>query len=46
MAADGVGWGHGLVRYKNVSGICAVAARVEVTEDVRVTHLHAVADIA
>jgi len=45
MATDGVGWGLGFAHYKNVSGYCAVAAQVEVAEDVRVTHLHAVADI-
>jgi CO/xanthine dehydrogenase Mo-binding subunit len=42
---EGTGWGLGFSRYKNMSGYCAVMARVSVDEDVRVTDVLAVADI-
>ena len=42
---DGIGWGIGFSRYKNTSGYCAVMARVEVEEDMRVTHVYSVSDI-
>jgi CO/xanthine dehydrogenase Mo-binding subunit len=36
-AGEGVGWGLGFARYKNMAAYCAVAVRVEVEEAVRVT---------
>ncbi|MFN2644272.1 MAG: molybdopterin cofactor-binding domain-containing protein [Burkholderiales bacterium] len=41
------GRGHGVAyaRYKNVGGYCAVVAEIEVTHEVRVTHLVAVVDV-
>ena len=42
---EGTGWGLGFSRYKNMSGYCAVMARVSVDEDVHVTDVLAVADI-
>jgi len=44
-AREGAGWGLGFSRYKNTSGYCAVMARVEVDDDVRVTHVASVSDI-
>ena len=41
----GEGRGLGFARYKNLAGYCAVLADVIVEEDVRVTRVHAVADI-
>lgn len=35
---EGVGTGLGFARYKNTAAWCAVIARVEVSEEVRVTH--------
>ncbi len=38
-SGDGVGLGLGFARYKNQGAYCAVVARVEVDEAVRVTHV-------
>lgn len=43
-AGDGAGWGLGYARYKNTAAYCAVAARVEVDEAVRVTDVFAAID--
>ncbi len=45
LAGQGVGWGIGFARYKNIAGYCAVLARVEIDQEVRVTQVHATADI-
>jgi len=42
---EGAGWGLGFARYKGLSGYCAVVARVEVEDEVRVTDVRCVADI-
>ncbi|NNE89170.1 MAG: xanthine dehydrogenase family protein molybdopterin-binding subunit [Silicimonas sp.] len=42
---EGTGWGIAYSRYKNMSGYCAVAMRVDVSEDVRLTDAVCVADI-
>lgn len=44
-AEDGAGWGIGFARYKGMGGYCAVLARVEVEDEVRVTDAVSVADI-
>jgi len=41
---DGAGIGIGYARYKGTSSYCAVVARVELEEDIRVTHVWAAAD--
>jgi len=43
-AGEGAGWGLGYARYKNTAAYCAVAARVEVDESVRVTDVFAAID--
>ena len=43
--AEGAGWGLGYARYKNSAAYCAVVARVEVEDTVRVTHVHAAVDM-
>lgn len=42
---EGTGWGIGYARYKEKGGYCAVMARVEVEDEVRVTDVVSVADI-
>lgn len=42
---QGIGWGLGFARYKNTAGYCAVMARVEVDQEIRVTDIFATADI-
>ncbi|MGI9522646.1 MAG: molybdopterin cofactor-binding domain-containing protein, partial [Hyphomicrobiaceae bacterium] len=37
-ARDGSGYGIGYARYKNTAAYCAVIARIEVDEEVRITH--------
>jgi CO/xanthine dehydrogenase Mo-binding subunit len=41
---EGNGRGVGFARYKNVAGYCAVVARVEVSDEIRVRSIHAVVD--
>ena len=41
---EGSGWGLGYARYKNTAAYCAIAARVEVEESVRVTDVFAAID--
>ncbi len=41
---EGVGWGLGYARYKNNAAWCAVLARIEVGEEVRVTDVVAALD--
>lgn len=41
---EGVGYGMGFARYKNTAAYCAVVARVQVEEDVRLTHAWACVD--
>ena len=41
---DGAGLGLGFAQYKNRSAYCAVAARVELDRDVRITHAWAAVD--
>lgn len=41
----GIGWGLGFARYKNTAGYCAVMARVEIDQEIRVTDVYAAADI-
>jgi CO/xanthine dehydrogenase Mo-binding subunit len=41
---DGAGWGIGFARYKNTASYCAVVARIEVDEAIRVTHVRATVD--
>jgi len=41
---EGSGRGIGFARYKNLGGYCAVVARVEVTDVVRVVSVHAAVD--
>ncbi|MCB1490212.1 MAG: xanthine dehydrogenase family protein molybdopterin-binding subunit, partial [Rhodobiaceae bacterium] len=43
-AGEGTGWGLGYARYKNTAAYCAIAARVEVDETVRVTDVFAAID--
>ena len=43
-AGEGAGWGFGYARYKNTAAYCAIAARVEVDEVVRVTDVFAAID--
>ncbi|WP_018698483.1 xanthine dehydrogenase family protein molybdopterin-binding subunit [Amorphus coralli] len=43
-AGEGAGWGLGYARYKNTAAYCAIATRVEVEEDVRVTDVFAAID--
>ena len=45
VSGQGTGWGLGFARYKNTAGYCAVMARVEVDQEIRVTEIYAVADI-
>jgi len=42
--AEGCGWGLGFAKYKNTAAYCAVVARVEVQERVRVTDVYSVID--
>ena len=42
---EGVGWGIAYARYKRISGHCAVFARVELEDEVRVTDIFCAADI-
>lgn len=44
-SGQGIGWGLGFARYKNTAGYCAVMARVEVDQEIRVTDVYAAADI-
>ncbi|MBJ3775786.1 xanthine dehydrogenase family protein molybdopterin-binding subunit [Acuticoccus mangrovi] len=44
-SADGAAYGIGYARYKNRAGYCAVVARIEVEEDVRVTDAWAAVDV-
>ncbi len=41
---EGAGWGIGFARYKNTASYCAVVARIEVDEAIRVTHVRAAVD--
>ncbi|WP_170134910.1 xanthine dehydrogenase family protein molybdopterin-binding subunit [Acuticoccus kandeliae] len=41
---EGAGWGLGFARYKNIAAYCAILARIEVDEEVRVTDVFAVVD--
>lgn len=41
---EGAGWGLGFARYKNTAAYCAIMARIEVDEAVRVTDVHACLD--
>lgn len=41
---EGMGWGLGYARYKNTAAWCAVLARVEMADDVRVTDVFAALD--
>lgn len=41
---EGAGWGLGYARYKNTAAYCAIIARIEVDEAVRVTNVHACLD--
>lgn len=45
VSGQGTGWGLGFARYKNTAGYCAVMARVEVDQEIRVTDIYAAADI-
>ena len=42
---EGVGWGFAYARYKNTSGYCALFARMDLSEDVRITNVYCAADI-
>lgn len=42
---EAAGWGLGYARYKGMAGYCAVLARVELGDEVRVTDAFSVADI-
>jgi CO/xanthine dehydrogenase Mo-binding subunit len=42
---EGVGWGFAYARYKNTSGYCALFARMDLSEDVRITDVYCAADI-
>jgi CO/xanthine dehydrogenase Mo-binding subunit len=41
---EGLGRGLGFARYKNMGGYCAIVARVEMTETIRVRSIHAAVD--
>jgi CO/xanthine dehydrogenase Mo-binding subunit len=41
---EGSGWGLGFARYKNTASYCAIVARIEVDEAIRVTHVRACLD--
>lgn len=43
-SADGSGWGLGYARYKNTAAYCAIIARVEVEDTVKVTDVFAALD--
>lgn len=42
---EGAGWGMGFARYKNLGAYCAIVARVEVEEDLKVTDVRACVDM-
>lgn len=42
---EGVGWGIAFARYKNTAAYCAIVARIEVGDDVRVTDVLAAIDV-
>lgn len=42
---DGIGWGFAYARYKNTSGYCAICAKVDLQNEVRVTDVYAAIDI-
>lgn len=41
---EGLGWGLGFARYKNAGAWCAVVAKVEITDTVRLVAVHAAVD--
>jgi nicotinate dehydrogenase subunit B len=41
---EGIGRGIAIARYKNMGGYCALVARVDLTEGLRLTHVHAAVD--
>ncbi len=43
--SDGIGWGFAYARYKNTSGYCAIFARVDLQEAVRVTDVYCAVDV-
>lgn len=43
-AREGAGWGLGFARYKNTAAYCAVTARIEVDEAIRVTDVFVALD--
>jgi nicotinate dehydrogenase subunit B len=43
--SDGIGWGFAYARYKNTSGYCAIFARVDLQEGVRVTDMYCAVDV-
>jgi CO/xanthine dehydrogenase Mo-binding subunit len=41
---DGASWGIGFGQYKNTAAYCAIIARIELGEELRVSHVHACLD--